>query len=149
MKTWAGAPVLRKLHKWLQSFFSERGGRLTTRSLLSGAQWCLVIINQKNRTNSGGQTMQLLSNKNLSRNLASRVAERLLFVSLWLSWKRWQLWKLNIRLSRLSFSSQHIFLITTRANIHSGNALIPGRIEMVSLPSMPFKIMLIHWDSHS
>ena len=55
---------------------------LTTWSLLCASQWDLVIINQKTKNKSKRQTMQLLSYKNLSRNLASRVAERL-FIS-WL-----------------------------------------------------------------
>ena len=53
---------------------------LTTWSLLSASQWDLVIINQKTKNKSKRPTMQLLSYKNLSRNLASRVAERL-FIS--------------------------------------------------------------------
>ena len=90
---------------------------LTTWSLLCASQWDLVIINQKTKNKSKRQTMQLLSYKNLSRNLASRVAERLFISCLfWLSWKCWQLWKLNIRPCHLSFSSP-VFLIRRRANI--------------------------------
>ena len=152
MKTWASEPQLRKLQKWLESF-SERWDSWRHDSCWTVSQWDLVIINQKTKNKSERQTMQLLSYKNLSRNLASRVAERL-FIS-WLcdsAWgdDSWQRWKLNIRPCRL-WCSWVVFLIRRRTNIHNSNPIILGRIEMVSLGSIvaPFKIMLIHWDSDS